>query len=303
MRRAPAAAILAVAAIVAVVLAVGLAEGWWGGGAQTSHPGPAISATASLSPDAVHFGDPLTAHAVLVVDPSRVETSSVRFVPQFLSYRVARAARTPSQASGLTTLAYSFALECLEAGCAPGRAQVPLVFPAAVVRYRTTSGASRRLSVPWPGITVASRLDDAARAEPATHLSAAASPPPVSYRVSPGLVVDGLAGAAGLLVLLAGALLLLAVRRPAAVPAEARADEALTPLESALLLVREAASDGHGPNMRRLALQRLVRELRGSDHGDLAQTAGRLAWSDGEPSAPTALELADRIEAELAEER
>jgi hypothetical protein len=303
VRRAPAAAVLAAAAIAAVLLAVGLAEGWWDGRAPTSRPGPSIAATASLSPGAVHFGDPLTARAELVVDPARVEISSIRFVPQFLSYRVARAERTPSHAGGLTTLSYSFALECLEAGCAPGRAQVPLTFPDAIVRYRARSGAPGRLAVPWPGITVASRLDDAARAEPATHLSATTSPPPVSYRLSPALLVDGLAGAAGLLVLAAGALLFLAVRRPAPAPAETRAEVVRTPLETALLLVRDAASDGHGPEVRRLALQRLVRELRRSDRGDLARAAGRLAWSDDEPSSPTALDLVDRIEAELSEER
>lgn len=303
VRRGPAAA-LVVAAIAAVLLAISLADGWWRGGGGTAAPSSAISAQASLSPTAVHFGDPLAARAVLVVDPTRVETASVRLVPAFLSYRVASDERELSHAGGLATISYSFALECLEAGCAPGRAQVPLDFPAAIVRYRTVAGTPRRLAVPWPEITVASRLDDADRADPAAHLRADASPPPVSYDLSPGPLVDGLATASGLLVLAAALLLFFALRRPPASAATPRMDGAVrTPLEAALLLVREASSDGHGPETRRLALQRLVRELGRSQRGDLAQAAGRLAWSDGEPSAHTALELADRIEQELSGER
>jgi hypothetical protein len=303
VRRGPAAAGLVVAAVAAVLLAISLADGWWSGRAGTAAPSSAISAQVSLSPAAVHFGDPLTARAELALDPARVETSSVRLVPRFLSYRVVRVERELSHAGGLVTISYSFALECLEAGCAPGRAQVPLDFPAAIVRYRTRAGTPRRLALPWPEITVASRLDDADRADPAAHLRADPSPPPVSYDLSPGTLVDGLATASGLLVLAAGLLLLLALRRSAATEPLAADGAGRTPLEAALLLVREAASDGHGPELRRLALQRLVRALGRSQRGDLAQAASRLAWSNREPSAHTALELADRIEHELSEER
>jgi hypothetical protein len=304
VRGRPALVVLAAAVVAAVLLAVALGEGWFSGRPAKAAAGPAISIQASLSPAAVHFGDTVTARAVLVLDPARIEPASVHFVPHFLSYRVARAERRLSHAAGATTISYIFALECLEAGCGPGRAQVPLVFPAATVRYRTPAGASKRKSVPWPEIIVASRLDAAARAEPATHLRADSSPPPVSYRLSPETLLDGLAGAAGLLVLVAGLLLFLAFRRrPAPERAPPAAPAVHTPLEAALLLVREAASDGHGPALRRLALQRLVRELQGSGRNELARAAGRLAWSDGEPSAPGACALADRVEKELSEER
>jgi hypothetical protein len=304
VRRAAAAAVLGTAAIVAVALAIALEEGWWSSRAGTPTLAPPISAQTALAPGAVHFGDPVTARALLVVDPARVEASSVRLVPRFLSYRVAQATSARSHAGGLTTLAFSFALECLEAGCAPGRAQVPLAFPDAIVRYRTAAGAPGRLVIRWPEITVASRLDDADRADPAAHLRADTWPPPVSYDLSPEALIGGLATGSGLLVLAAALLLILAVRRPAGARAEPPADAAArTPLEAALLLVREAASDGHGPALRRLALQRLVRELRRSDRAELAQAAGRLAWSDGEPSAPGVLELADGIEAAISEEQ
>jgi hypothetical protein len=73
------------------------------------------------------------------------------------------------------------------------------------------------------------------------------------------------------------------------------------PLEEALRLVREIAANGHRPEVRRLALQRLVTELRATGRGDLADSAGRLAWSDGVPSPDGANELADRVEHEVDE--
>jgi hypothetical protein len=301
VRRTPAAAVLTAAAIAAVVLGLALEGGWWSSG-ETAPRGPAISAEVSLSPGAVHFGDPLTARAVVVLDPARVKRSTVRLVPRFGSYLVTHDLRETRSAGGLTRISYSFTLECLGAGCATGQAQVPLQFPEAALRFRTRSGAPGRLRVVWPTVTLASRLDDSDRADPAAHLRADVSPPAVSYRFSPGLLVAGLAVASGLLVLAAGVLVLLAFPRTVPPGAESEQDgPARTPLEGALLLVREASSDGHGPELRRKALQRLVRELRSSDLGELAQAAGRLAWSDGPPSKDTSLELVAQVEREVSE--
>jgi hypothetical protein len=301
VRRTPAAAVLAAAAVIAVVLGFALEGGWWSSGG-TAPRGVAISADASLSPGAVHFGDPLTARAVVVLDPARVRTSTVRFAPRFGSYLVTRDLRETRSEGGLTRISYSFTLECLGAGCATGQAQVPLQFPQAALRFRTRSGTPGRLRVVWPTVTLASRLDDADRAEPAAHLRADVSPPAVTYRFSPGLLVAGLAVASGLLVLAAGILVFLAFPRTVPPGAEPEQDgPARTPLEDALLLVREASSDGHGPEVRRKALQRLVRELRSSDLRELAQAAGRLAWSNGPPSADTSLELVAQVEREVSE--
>jgi hypothetical protein len=282
----------------AVVLALGVAEGWWSGGAN-ARPAQAISAQASISPGAVHFGDPVTAQAVVAVDPRRVDPASVRLAPQFLSYRAASSSRSVHRVGGTATIAWSFALECLGAGCAPGRPQLVLAFPNAVLRYRTAAGAARRLPLSWPTITVASRLDDEDRAAPAAHLRADAAPPPVSYDVAPGPLVDGLVAGSALLVLAAAGLLSLALRRrrPAAGPETAAVS---SPIEDALRLVRETAANGHDPGLRRLALQRLVRELRTAGEPALADDASRLAWSDGPPSPAGANEIADRVEREVS---
>ena len=301
MRRAPAAAVLTSAAIAAVVFGFALAGEWWAGGGKAP-PGAAISAQASLSPGAVHFGDALTARAVIVVDPARVRPSTVRFAPHFGSYLVTRGTRQARSDGGLTRITYGFALECLGAGCATGQAQVPLQFPQASVRFRTGSGRAGRLRVVWPTVTLASRLDDADRSDPAAHLRADTSPPAVSYRLSPELLVPGLAVVSGLLVLTAGVFVFLALSKWRPPEPEPEQDgPTRTPLEGALLLVREAASDGHGPELRRKALQRLVRELRSSDLSELAQAAGRLAWSNGPPSTDTTLQLVAQVEREVPE--
>jgi hypothetical protein len=291
------AAVAVVAAAVVVALAV--AGDWWNGGSISS-PREAISAQASISPSAVHFGDALGAHAVVVVDPRRVDPASVRLATQFLSYRVADSSRDVRRAGGATTIDLAYDLECLGAGCAPGRPQVVLQFPSSSLRYRTVSGEERRLRLTWPTITVASRLDDEDRAAPAAHLRADATPPAVSYDVSPGPLGDGLVAGSAVLVLAAGALLFFAFRRrpaPAAAPA---ARVSASPLEDAVRLVRETAANGHDSGLQRMALQRLVRELRAAGEPRLADDAGRLAWSDGPPSPAVANELADRVEREVS---
>ena len=292
--------LLAGVALVAVAVVVGLAvAGDWWSSSSTGRPAQAISAQASVSPGAVHFGDTLSAHAVVVVDPSRVDPSSVLVKPQFLSYRLADLRRSVRRAGGATTIDWAYQLECLGAGCAPGRPQLVLQFPSTAVRYRTTNGDARRLTVVWPTITVASRLDDEDRAAPSSHLRVDAAPPAVSYDVSPGPLADGLVAGSALLVLAAGVLLFFAFRRRPAPVAVTQPPPSGSPIEDALRLVRETAANGHDPELRRLALQRLVRELRAMGRPGLADDAGRLAWSNGPPSAAGANALADRVEREV----
>jgi len=294
VRRAVAATLVVAAAAAAAVVASLEA-----GGSGVPPPPAAISVQAAIAPGAVHFGDTLTAHAVVVVDSERVAAASVRLVPRFLAYDVASAARSVHRDGRTTTISYDLALECLGAGCAPGRPQVALQFPPALLRYRKPDGAPGRYAFAWPEITVASRLDDADRADPYAALRTTTSPPPVSYSVDPGALADGLIAAAGLLVLAAGGLLWFAFRRRPTSRRETRA--AAAPLEEALRLVREISANGHEPELRRLALQRLVTELRASGRAELADSVGRLAWSDGAPSPGGARELADRVEQEVEE--
>jgi hypothetical protein len=289
-----AAVLVAGAAAAAVVIALEA------GGSGAPAPQSPISVQAAMSPGAVHFGDTVTAHAVVVLDPARVDVASVRLVPRFLAYDVAHVARDVQPDGKATTVSYDLVLECLGAGCAPGRPQVVLQFPPALLHYRTPAGDPGRYAFAWPSITVSSRLDDADRADPYAGLRTDTTPPPVSYSVSPGTLADGLVGGAGFLVLAAGALFWLAFRRRAA-PRPVEAAAAGDPLEEALRLVREIAGDGHRPELRRLALQRLVTELRATGRADLAESVGQVAWSDGPPSPGGARELADRVEQQVEE--
>lgn len=299
MRRAL--AVVVIGAAIAAVLALAAEQGWWRHVAAGTAEKAAISVQESLAPNAVLFGDPLTARALVVFDPARVRASSVRLLPRFGSYRVSRVTRTTQQVGRSTELVYRFVLECLTVGCAPGRPQVALDFPPAILRFVTREGAARHLAVDWPSVTVASRLDDTDRADPsAAGLRADMAPPPVSYRLSPGALVDGLVVASVLFVLAAAVFLAMVLRRQVASAPQASASDQ-TPLEEALALVRETASDGHSPERQRMALERLVRELHGLGRAELAATAGRLAWSAAEPSPNTALELIGRVEREVAE--
>lgn len=300
MRRAL--AVVVIGAAIAAVLALAAEQGWWRHVAARTADKAAISVQGSLAPNAVLFGDPLTARALVVFDPARVRASSVRLLPRFGSYRVSRATRKTQQVGGSTELVYRFVLECLTVGCAPGRPQVALDFPPAILRFVTREGAARHLAVDWPSVTVASRLDDADRADPsAAGLRVDMAPPPVSYRLSPGALVDGLVAASVLFVLAAAVFLAMVLRRQVASAPQARTSDQ-TPLEEALALVRETAADGHSPERQRMALERLVRELQGFGRTELAATAGRLAWSAAEPSPNTALEFVGRVEREVAEE-
>ena len=127
-----------------------------------------------------------------------------------------------------------------------------------------------------------------------------ATPPAVSYDVSPGPLGDGLVAGSAVLVLAAGALLFFAFRRrpaPAAAPA---ARVSASPLEDAVRLVRETAANGHDPGLRRLALQRLVRELRAAGEPGSRTTPAGSRGRTGRRRLPVANELADRVEREVS---
>src|SRR5689334_5579242 len=172
-RLALAAGIVAAVAAAAVVIAL---EAGSSGAPTPQFP---ISVQSSMTPGAVHFGDTLQAHATVVLDPARIDPGSVRLVPRFLAYDVASAVRNVRRDGRTTTISYDLTLECLDAGCAPGRPQVPLQFPPALLRFRTASGEQGRYAFAWPSITVASRLDDADRANPYASMRTDTTPPPV----------------------------------------------------------------------------------------------------------------------------
>ena len=291
-------ALLGAAAAAAVVLVLGLAQGWWRGGAGIPPPSRPLVATASLSARTVDFGDPLTARLELLVDPRRVDPDAVRVKPRFAPYRVSVTALRTRTAHAML-LSYRFALECLTPACVPGRVPAERRFLSALVSFRTRSGRSETRPVEWPSFELVSRLTDADRADPTARLRVDSTLPPVTYRIDPGTLQALLIAFSAALVLLASALTALALRRRARPPAPVAPD--LAPLDRALLFVHASTANGF-PDDRRKALSRLARELRASGRDDLANAAARLAWSADAPSPEAAGEFASEVEAALGEE-
>jgi hypothetical protein len=283
---------LATAAVVAVL---GVALGWWHGGARIERPSRPLETTATLSLRSVEFGDPLTARLDLLVDPREVDPAGIRIKPRFAPYRVTAAQRRVRRAGGVL-ISYRFALECLSPACVPGRAPVEKRFLPAFVSFPTRSGRVERLTVDWPSYLLVSRLTDADRANPTDRLHVDSTIAAVTYRVAPGTLRALLTAASAALLLLAAALTALALRRRAQPPVLAEPD--LPPLSRALLFVHASTSNGF-PDDRRKALSRLARELRVSEQPELARAAARLAWSAEPPSAEAAGTFASQVETEL----
>jgi G:T/U-mismatch repair DNA glycosylase len=114
----------------------------------------------------------------------------------------------------------------------------------------------------------------------------------VTVWVRPATLAALLDGAAGILAAcgigLAAAALLRARRRP---QAERRADE----LARALQLARDARTR---PERDRRTAAGYVARLLGRRHGDLARTAGDLAWSRPTPTPDSLTELVEQVEQE-----
>jgi hypothetical protein len=291
-------ALVPAAAAAAVVLLVGLAGGWWQGSGRAPRPSRPLVASASLSPRALEFGDPLVARLELLVDPAAVDPASIRVESRFAPYHV-RATTAETRGAGRAQLiSRTFALECLTPACVPERPEVERDFLPVVVSYRTAAGRAGTMAIDWPSVRLSSHLSDADRAAPVARMRVDAPLPPVSYRLEPGALRAGLAAGAGALAVLAAVLAALGLRSPCeTVPAP---EPELEPLARALLLVRASAANGF-PTERRKALSRLARELGASGRSDLAHAAARLAWSAESPSAEAAGTFAAHVEELLGE--
>jgi hypothetical protein len=282
-----------VAALVALILAIALALGWWRQGGSGPVPERPLTARATLGTHALSFGDPLSARVEVLVDPRQVDPASVRVRPRFVPWRIVSSSTERRSAAG-TLLTYRYTLECLSPACLPGRTLAERRFLRAFVSYRSKAGRAVRLPVDWPTYRVATRLTSPDIGDPTEHLDADTSLPPVSYRIAPGTFQALLAALSALFVLAAGVLVYCALPRRRAAATEPE----LPPLEQALLLVRASTANGY-PAERRKALGSLARALRAEGRRDLAQAAVRLAWSSHPPSSEAASAFADRVEESL----
>jgi hypothetical protein len=250
---------LTIALIGAGALAALLVVVWPSGGAA-----PPEAVTATLSPRAALFGDPVVA---------RIDApAEARITTSFRPYRIRSATR-----SGTTR---TYVLECLTAACAPGAAATHTVrFPSAVVAVP----GREPVAISWPALRVSSRLAAGDAQHPSFRADLAQ--PHATSRVDPEAVGWTLTALAGVILLGTTVWLVRAVRPRRRVTAPA-----LSRLEQALELVRQSATAS--AERRRAALDLLAVELGDDPFAGLART---LAWSAKPPEPPAVNLLADEV--------
>ncbi|MEY2514054.1 MAG: hypothetical protein QOJ89_1412 [bacterium] len=237
-----------------------------------------VRVTASVSPRPAHFGD--LVEATLTVRGGGDVTVQGGFAP----FRIV-SERTSRTGSGDGTVrVWRFALQCLEARCAPG----PGARNVALAPTRVQAGSSVVVAR-FPAVRVEPRATEAQVAHPARSFMHPTTPPPPTFRFSPRTTQTVLVAAAAVLVAVALALLApLARRRRAPLPAE-EADA----LARALALVQDARARPPADRRRALGLLSRVLRRRGSATG---QEAADLAWSEPDPDPASMDRLVERIE-------
>jgi hypothetical protein len=231
------------------------------------------------------FGDHVRARVVVGVDPRRVDSRDVAIEASFAPYR---ALARPRLVRTRDSVSLEAELVCLARACVPGAPQRTLKLPPATVRYRA-GGSEHAAPVSWPPLLVASRLP-AAGPPVARERS---DVPPVTASVDPRLLGWALAGAAGLLLLLAGGAV---ARRLAArpQPVDGLRPEEVPALRAALANVERLAADDTAA--RRAALDRLAQTLAAAGLARLAPEVRVLAWSETAPTGDPMRRLAETIE-------
>jgi hypothetical protein len=243
-------------------------------------------ASATLTPRAVFFADPVHARVdvtvdVRVDDPSRIELSA----PLGAWAQLGPTSASTSSAGRLARRRFDLTIVCRTDACVPAGTSQVVRLPAATVTLQARDGKVTRIAVRWPALVVASRLTRAAPSEAEPPFRLQVTPPPARARLSPSGVAWALDAVAALLALAAVSAICLEIRRRRPAPA-------VSPLQRALALAREA--EGRPVADRRRALALLARVAPRPD-GGAAAAAATAAWAQDEPS-PAAIErIVERI--------
>ena len=281
--------------------------------AQDALPGGrALVATASVSPEAHLFADPVVARLDLVLDPRQFDPDRIRVALRFAPYEpVGEIQETRREVGKLVHVRYTATLRCLDVRCiAPQESTIlgqqeagrgerhTLQFAPAEIGYQNEAGrAQALLQRRFPPVQVVSRINTARLDEAANQpllrsrssYVASLEPPPTTYRVSPTLLAALALGAAGLLLLFPAVLL---VRLAYGRWRDARRPRPLSPLERALVLVEWTARGQNGAEDRRKALEALAAALEQAGARPLAETTRELAWAEESPGREHAGEVA-----------
>jgi hypothetical protein len=247
-----------------------------------------IHVQARLVPAAVQFGDPVTAQVVATVDASRIDPHTVRITQSLAPLTELGAPRVRVVREGkLGVVVQTTRAACLTDSCVGASNSTTVSLPPARVTAAPSGGSARTVTVAWPALTIQGRVPASAVSSSVTALRADASPPSVSYRISPttlALLLDAAAVVLAVLAVVFGgreAARLIAAKRPARVD----------PLTYALGLVRDA--EQRPPPDRRVALDLLSRAL--GRRGE-ALAVQDTAWSEPDPSKADMSALVEEIE-------
>jgi hypothetical protein len=238
-------------------------------------PAADVHVTTAISPRPARFGDII--HATLTARSSAAVSVEEGFAP----FQVV--GQSTTRKGDLST--WRFDLQCLEARCAPGPGARSIVPAPARVHAGSSVVVAR-----FPAVQVQPRVSEAQVANPERSFLRPTTPPPASFRFSPGTTQRVLVAAAAVLVL-AAMLLVIPLARPRRARGPARS---MDPLERALALVEQART--RPPADRRRALGLLARALRRVGATATGQAAADLAWSEPEPDAARMTLLVERIE-------
>jgi hypothetical protein len=297
-------ALVTVAAV--IVLTAVVARGWWRGEGGAYAPRSTLVRT-EIMPARSLFGEVLTAHAEVVVDPRRVDPASVALDVDFRPFRIRSESRRISAGLGRATVVdFRYSIQCVARACVPlgatGRtraAATAFQLSRSRVTARGRDGHAFATRVTWPVFGVQSRLTAGEIALSTPVIDRPVQPPPVSWAISPDLLGGLALAAAALLTLGAGWLVASTVRGDARPLRALRIPANLTPVERALALAEHAAAHGEVGESRK-ALERLAVELRRRGTGTHAGDAEQLAWSARGPSSETVAALADAVRSNSA---
>lgn len=268
----------AVAALVAVAAVLVISHS-----TTAVHEHAPLRMHAVLRPAQVEFGDAVTAQVVATIDAKNAGRVHIAQSLAPLTQLGEPRLRVVREGS-LAVVVQTTEAACLTQACVSDSGTRTVTLPPA----RVTIGSSTS-SLAWSQLTVRGRTTNAEVAASTTALRADASPPLVTYAISPALLAWLFGVAAALLAALAIAIF----GREAARALNTRRRRADDPLARALLLARE--SEHRLPADRRVALDLLARVL----HREPSTAIRDAAWSKEDPSPSAVSAIADDVERRL----
>ena len=248
----------------------------------------------ALEPAQVEFGDPVTAHVVVLLDRRSVRPATLKLSDAIAPLTVLGEPHTTTTTRGrLTIVSVELPGACLTLPCVTRSADTKVVLPRLVATVSARDGRTLRDVKIWQPLHVHAGVTAADLAAARPPFRGSTAPPTPSYRIEPSTVAAVLDALAVVLVVGGVALGGYEAMRLARRRASADRDE----LERAIRLARQSESRP-GPDRRR-ALALLARLL-GRRGGSLAGAASELAWSRPNPEGAALTELVGEIEREVA---